>query len=642
MRKFSGGEKFKVSHQDHNRWQEAGRWIGERGSGTGGIVEPFDEQTGVIIVKNNTALDLPRFSVLGLNGSVNDPLYDAQTLADFKNQIVLKGELPSSDTEGKFCILLTEANAGALAPAIVSGVTTCKVNVANDEHTHADITADEPGYLTSGDSGGAHILYKPPGTGQLWCVVRLSNRNGSEVNMVQVVHPGETTGEVVLANASGVHPGFIATANELTLERGDAVWILFTDGFDDNDGLVPVVNEDYYGPARRSGDYTVAGDSRPLYVLHRGDMLDIVQVYNTGETDYELVAPNADNVHPGKVKRIVDGVMTTPGDCWIAFVDDWDNNAGDVSAVNKEYYGPARLSGSYTSGGTELPLYVVRRGAEQLVHFELTDTLALSGDAPAILLSDNGADWADTATAIQVYDWFASEGMWAGISGYRGYALKREGTHASGRPKYDIVWMEQIAQTIQFTTTEYMGATTANRVAATVDWYDHQGKDPGSSVTLRDPQGQFPDVHSGAKGTAVYDYHNGYYRIVSCQRVALFAGALANGAFCATSTPSIDNFAVKPTGDYVGSPPTTPSTGANTCGHAGEDNDAVLLRRINNTMPNPTWEIVDVSLHSLNVITTVEISGGNLQYKTKTIYTERCSNTESSPTTIASTTTSCP
>jgi hypothetical protein len=446
-------------------------------------------------------------------------------------------------------------------------------------------------------------------------------------DIVQVVHPGETTGEVVLANASGVHAGYIAKPSEVALERGDACWILFVDGFDDNSGLVPVVNEDYYGPARRSGLYTFGGDTRPLLVVQRGDMLDIVQVYHSGETDYESVPPNADNVHPGKVKRIVDGVMTTPGDCWIAFVDDWDANAGDVTAVNKEYYGPARLSGSYTSSAVELPLYVVRRGSQEIVHFELTGTLALSGDAPAILLSDDGADWSDTATTIQVYDWFASEGMWAGISGYRGYATRREGSHASGRPKYDVLWMEQIASTIEFTTTEYMGQSTAGRLTAcSVDYFDHQGKDPGSTVDVRDPQGKFPDVPSGAKGQARYDYHNGYYRITNCQRVALFATADLTAASCG-SAMSIDGFAIKPTGDYCLAPPTTPTTPNNLHGFAGIDNDSVSLRRVNNTMPNPSWDVIAIDVHSVVMMVDVRVDGLTLQKKDREVYVQLCDNT---------------
>lgn len=385
----------------------------------------------------------------------------------------------------------------------------------------------------------------------------------------------------------------------------------------------------------RSG-FTILGDAANGIVRvdrsATGDSLDIVKVYHSGSAVGADVAANASGVHPGLVKRIVSGVMTEIEDCWIAFVDDYDTEAGTIKAVNGDYYGPARLSGEFTHSATTLPLYVLRRNFERIVRFELTSTLALSGDAEAIILSDNDADWADTALAIQVYDWFASEGMWAGITGYRGYAVRREGTHASGRQKYDIIWMEQVAQTIQFTSTEYMGATTAARMAVTVNWYDHQGKEPAGTVIVRDPQGQFPDVHSGAKGTAVYDYHNGYYRIVSCQRVALFATGSLTADSCGSSM-SIDGFSVKATGDYIGSPPTAPTAPSNTCGHAGLDNDVVLLRRTNNTLPQPSWEVVDITKHSKTVMVDVQVTGLTLQKKEITIYAEVCTTTAPSWTT---------
>jgi len=279
---------------------------------------------------------------------------------------------------------------------------------------------------------------------------------------------------------------------------------------------------------------------------------------------------------------------------------------------------------------------------EGLVRFELLEDLLLTGHAKAKLMQpDIGTSvWEDNdpAVEIEVYDPYRSEGMWRGLTGYQGFAIARGESYTDPgedeedeeddveRKKYDIVWMEQIAQTIQFTSIGYMGETTANRMPVAVNWYDHQGKNPGTTLDVRDPQEQFPDVHSGAKGTAVYDYHSGYYRVVSCQRVALFAGALLTADSCASSM-SIDTFVVRPTGDYVGDPPTAPTAPANTCGHAGLNNDVVLLRRANNTMPQPAWEVVDVTKHSKTVMVDVQVSGLTLQKKELTIYAEVCTTT---------------
>jgi hypothetical protein len=191
-RKFSGGEPFRVNHQDHNRWQEAGEYVANRQNGEGGSIELPDEQTGIILVKNTTALDLPRFSVLGLEGSVHDPNYDPQQLQNFKNQIVLRGVMPGSDTEGKFCVLVVDARAGEVVPAMVSGATAVRLDVSDADDTHADVETDtgvanRTRYLKTGTSGAAQIIYVYEQEGEQWGVVRLSNKptGGAQIKVVR-------------------------------------------------------------------------------------------------------------------------------------------------------------------------------------------------------------------------------------------------------------------------------------------------------------------------------------------------------------------------------------------------------------------------------------------------------------------------
>lgn len=94
---------------------------------------------------------------------------------------------------------------------------------------------------------------------------------------------------------------------------------------------------------------------------------NILQVYHSGNTSGESVMPNASGLHPGRIARYVAGTLTKPGpgtqDCWILFVDDWDTVAGQVSAINYDYYGPGRLSGMETVSASAFPIYIVRRGA---------------------------------------------------------------------------------------------------------------------------------------------------------------------------------------------------------------------------------------------------------------------------------------
>lgn len=545
LRKLSRGDKVEIAAKDYNRWQDAGLASAlSRLNQSAGLVLP-DAQEGIILIQNTLTRALPRYAVLGVRGTVYNPLSSSQQSTEFQNQIALKGELPTSTTSGRFCVLQTDAAPGEVVPAMVSGVTPCKLSVTATSDEFADIETntalDQTRWLKTGSSGSAQILYQPEVTGEQWGVVRISNR--------------------------------------------------------------------------------------PVSV-------DIVQVYHSSSGQYDVVSANGDGLHSGRIKRVVDGTMTTFDNIWILFVDEFDTLTGNVVAINQDYYGPARYSGTFTSGADQRPLYVVRRGGigTDVVRFELTATLALSGNAEAKLMQPDGSGaWevTDPVVEIQVYDPFGGEGMWNGVSGYQGYAIPRGQSYLDTvpdpdetRPAYDIVWMERIAQEIQFTTTEYMGASTAGRVAVTVNWYDGQGTDPGS-VIARDPQGQFPDVHSGAKGTAVYDNHNGYYRIVSCQRVAIFAEALLTADSCGSSM-SIDNFTIRPCGDHVGAPPTTPTAPSNLHDFAGLDNDKVSLRRINNTMPEPTWDVIAIDVHAKTVMVDVQVTGLTLQKKEITIYTQVC------------------
>lgn len=102
-------------------------------------------------------------------------------------------------------------------------------------------------------------------------------------------------------------------------------------------------------------------------------LANIVQVYHSTSDAGAAVAASVYGFHPGRIARWVANTMTNPGggsvDCWIRFVDDHDNLEGNVDAINCDYYGPGRLSGVSTAGGTLLPVYTVRKGSNSGVPF---------------------------------------------------------------------------------------------------------------------------------------------------------------------------------------------------------------------------------------------------------------------------------
>lgn len=96
---------------------------------------------------------------------------------------------------------------------------------------------------------------------------------GDATEIVEVYHSSADPGDVVEANASGYHPGRIRRYDGTTTYDDPSIdiWIQFVDGFDgqpNDDGAVLACNNEYYGPAKPTGEtWDNSGDERPVYVV---------------------------------------------------------------------------------------------------------------------------------------------------------------------------------------------------------------------------------------------------------------------------------------------------------------------------------------------------------------------------------------
>lgn len=251
---------------------------------------------------------------------------------------------------------------------------------------------------------------------------------------------------------------------------------------------------------------------------------NIVQVWDTGSAEGDTIEPNDEGFHRGRVKRWVAGEMATLDDCWILFVDDYDNVQGQVEARKGEYYGPARLSGVRTIDGALRPVYLVRKGAAQsdVVVFELTDSIGLGGTAPARVctLNSSGAYLAN-GESITVVDAFFANGCWQGLAGYRGIACRR----TDGA--YDILFMERPALIVEFELYASLTgapATTGSAIANVLFFYQQGGKKVDAAIpyqtTVFDPLDLFRGMRLGQKGIAIWNDVRARYEIVSGPRSA--------------------------------------------------------------------------------------------------------------------------
>jgi len=153
-------------------------------------------------VKNASGADRARFAVLG----IDSPIFSPSEAADnFANQVALVGVTPTADHAGKFVVLLEPIADGEIGQAVVSGVTPVKVNVTDEAHTRADVQAGQAGYLASGDSGSALILWKEAGTGEKWALVNLGMPSGEAGSTVFPAKVISSQGSAVYTVREQVH-----------------------------------------------------------------------------------------------------------------------------------------------------------------------------------------------------------------------------------------------------------------------------------------------------------------------------------------------------------------------------------------------------------------------------------------------------
>jgi hypothetical protein len=85
-----------------------------------------------------------------------------------------------------------------------------------------------------------------------------------------------------------------------------------------------------------------------------------VQVWTTSgsPTIGDVLAGNASNIFPARVRSFFNGTVAVGQTCWLGFVDWYDADTSQTlyAIHGKHYY--ARRAGSYNSGGTSLPFFV--------------------------------------------------------------------------------------------------------------------------------------------------------------------------------------------------------------------------------------------------------------------------------------------
>lgn len=171
LKKVRPGDALEIPAAGYNAFVDAARAEQMRRQGINRSAKPGFAQTGIVLVKNNSGADRGRFDVLGVDAPIFTPTDNPDS---FKNDRAVKGVTPATANHtGNFVILLEPLKSGKIGAAVASGVCVAKVNVTDSDHEYADVADGQAGYLASGDSGVARIMWKESGTGLKWAMIRI-------------------------------------------------------------------------------------------------------------------------------------------------------------------------------------------------------------------------------------------------------------------------------------------------------------------------------------------------------------------------------------------------------------------------------------------------------------------------------------
>lgn len=176
MRKVQSGDPLVIPASSYNTFIDCAKdYLSRRQNTLQG--KSSNVSTRPIYIKNQSGQDCGRFAILGIDGVLHDP----DTAADsFQNQVVLTGTVPTaaSHGNGKFVILQEPAANGQIVKAASFGGAQVRISVTDETHSFAEITDNECGHMTSVESGPVSILWKQPGTGVKWAMVRFGSPAG--------------------------------------------------------------------------------------------------------------------------------------------------------------------------------------------------------------------------------------------------------------------------------------------------------------------------------------------------------------------------------------------------------------------------------------------------------------------------------
>ena len=166
------GERIGISASTWNAMVEAAKAHEQRKFNATSQGNPLLRQVDICKVLNESGQDLPRFAVAGVTAPLIAPEVN---LTEFQTRVAFRVGVPTEASRGRFAILTEPIPAGRIGHAWLSGICPAQVLVTQEEHLNCEAAEGATTALKSDCFGSARMLWRQPGTGLKWALIRLGN-----------------------------------------------------------------------------------------------------------------------------------------------------------------------------------------------------------------------------------------------------------------------------------------------------------------------------------------------------------------------------------------------------------------------------------------------------------------------------------
>jgi len=166
------GQKLNLRAQDWNDVLDAAR-NGRETTRDVAEVPGLLRQSTLCKLRNQTGTDLPRYSIVGLDGPIVAPSEEVDV---FQQQLTFDGVVPATPTHiGRFAVLLESLPDGEMGQAVISGVVPCHLALggADPVPPYAEVAAGITATLAGSAGGSAQVLWAEVVGTTRWALVRL-------------------------------------------------------------------------------------------------------------------------------------------------------------------------------------------------------------------------------------------------------------------------------------------------------------------------------------------------------------------------------------------------------------------------------------------------------------------------------------